>query len=257
MIAPSSPDERSPGPSGPARSSPTEGSCNRADRASADSLLSCHAISSPAASGRSGLASATALAAYAAAPRRAHMRHGSALPGGSRGSRCSLSACLACCLAALETPSDLAGDVKFAPGKRPGPCDGVSGTAVIRGLGFEDSEHSLRAVRCPGGDDPTFSLAERLRRRHAQSLPSPTIASIKLAAQRRTIALATRCSSSPHGQRRPSRGVASVSGRHHVPDQVGRWRGCVCSRWHRQGGVARLPRSEPLDQPHEGRDPTS
>ena len=69
MIVPSTPDASRPGPSGPDRFSPTGGSCRRAVRASADTLLSCHSISSLTGSGRSGAASPTAFAAYAAAPR--------------------------------------------------------------------------------------------------------------------------------------------------------------------------------------------
>ena len=69
MIVPRRPDARRPGPSGPDRFSPTGGSCCRAVLASNDMLLSCQWISSLTASGRSGAASPTALAAYAAAPR--------------------------------------------------------------------------------------------------------------------------------------------------------------------------------------------
>ncbi len=62
-------EDRRPGPSGPARSSPTGGSFRSAARTSFDMLASCQSISSLMASGRSGAASPLALAAYAAAPR--------------------------------------------------------------------------------------------------------------------------------------------------------------------------------------------
>lgn len=68
-ITPSRPDDRSPGPSGPERSSPTGGSCRRAALAAGGRMPSCHWISSLTASGRRGEASPTAFAAYAAAPR--------------------------------------------------------------------------------------------------------------------------------------------------------------------------------------------
>ena len=69
MIAPRGRDERSPGPSGPERSLPIGGSRRRASLAGTDRLVSCHWISSPTASGRSGAANPAAWAAYAAAPR--------------------------------------------------------------------------------------------------------------------------------------------------------------------------------------------
>jgi len=69
MIAPSRPDGRSPGPIGPDRFSPTGGNFRRAALAATDMWLSCHSISSRTTSGRSGVASPAALAAYAAAPR--------------------------------------------------------------------------------------------------------------------------------------------------------------------------------------------
>ena len=69
MIAPRTPEARSPGPRGPARFSPTGGSRRRAALTDADMRPSCHWISSLTASSLSGAASPTALAAYAAAPR--------------------------------------------------------------------------------------------------------------------------------------------------------------------------------------------
>jgi hypothetical protein len=69
MIAPRRPDARSPRPSGPDGFSPTGGNCRRATRTAVDIWSSCHRTSSLTASGRSGAARPTALAAYAAAPR--------------------------------------------------------------------------------------------------------------------------------------------------------------------------------------------
>jgi hypothetical protein len=62
------PDERSPGPSGPAALSPTGGSCRRAALTAADAWSSCQRTSSVMASVRSGAERSAAFAAYAAAP---------------------------------------------------------------------------------------------------------------------------------------------------------------------------------------------
>jgi len=69
MIAPTRPDDKSPGPRGPDAFSPTGGSSRRAALAASDRRPSCQRISSPTASARSDAASPAALTAYAAAPR--------------------------------------------------------------------------------------------------------------------------------------------------------------------------------------------
>lgn len=69
MIAPSSPEARSPGPRGPDRFSPTGGSDRRAARTSVDIWVSCPRTSSSRPCCRSGAARLAAWTAYAAAPR--------------------------------------------------------------------------------------------------------------------------------------------------------------------------------------------
>jgi len=80
MIAPRTPDARSPGPRGPDAFSPTGGSRRRAVLAAADIRPSCQPISSRTASGRSGAASPAALAAYAAHPEHARPNDGRSRP---------------------------------------------------------------------------------------------------------------------------------------------------------------------------------
>jgi hypothetical protein len=101
---------------------------------------------------------------------RAHVSYGSGLPCCSSGGGRSRSTDSACRPTSDEPTADLACDAKLATGKGARPGDRISRTAVMGSFGLEQSQYSFRAVRRPRRDDPTFSLAQRLNRTHAQSL---------------------------------------------------------------------------------------
>jgi hypothetical protein len=70
-----------------------------------------------------------------------------------------------------EAAADLLCDAELATGKGACPCDRITGTAIPQGFCLEQSQHPLRAIRCPPRDDPPVSFAQRLRRSHTRILP--------------------------------------------------------------------------------------
>ena len=165
MMTPRRPDASSPGPSGPDAFSPTGGSCRRAALAAADIWPSCQQISSLTASGRSGAASPVALAAYAAAPRACAPICGTlaACPA-ARAAATAAGALTSRAAASATKRRRILGNAELATSEGPGPGDGLTGPAVRRSFGLEQSQHPLRAVRRPPRDDPTVGFAQRLRR---------------------------------------------------------------------------------------------
>src|SRR3954454_22424762 len=103
MIVPSTPDARSPGPSGPDLSSPTGGSWRRAARTSPDNRPSCQRTSSLTASGRPG----------------------AARPAGGWGRGRGRGADRTSGLVAGEPAADLLSDVELASGEGAGPRDRI------------------------------------------------------------------------------------------------------------------------------------
>jgi hypothetical protein len=102
---------------------------------------------------------------------RAHMRNGCGLSRRSRsGHRCGTTH-LTSRATTDETATNFPRDVKFTTGKRPCPGDGITGTAIPRSFGVEESQHALRTVSSPHRNDPPVSLTQRLRRTHPRSLP--------------------------------------------------------------------------------------
>ena len=101
---------------------------------------------------------------------RAHMRDGCSLSGRS-GGRCCSSADLTSHAPIPETATDLFRDAKLAVSEGPRPGDRLSGTGIPRGFRLEQSQHPLRAVRRPPGDDAPVRFAQCLRRTHTQILP--------------------------------------------------------------------------------------
>ena len=100
---------------------------------------------------------------------RAHVRDARGLPGRSGGGYRGRSAHLTSGCVSDESPPGLR-DAKLAAGKRPKPVDGIARAAIPRSFHLEQSDHPLRAVRRPRGDDPPVGFAQRLRRPHAQIL---------------------------------------------------------------------------------------
>jgi hypothetical protein len=132
MIAPRSPDARSPRPRGPAAFSPTSGSSRRAALTAADMRSSCQRTSSVTACARSGAARPAAFAAYAAAPRAwaPHMRDGCGLPGRSSCRRGCRSAYLGRRDATCEAAANSLCDVKLVACERPRPGNQITRTAI-------------------------------------------------------------------------------------------------------------------------------
>jgi len=102
---------------------------------------------------------------------RAHMCNGRGLSCRSGGGHGGRTAHLASSALTGEAAPDLLRDVELTAGKGPCPRDGITGTTVARSLGLEESQDSLRAVRCPHRDDASVGFAQRLRRAHALSVP--------------------------------------------------------------------------------------
>jgi hypothetical protein len=94
---------------------------------------------------------------------RAHVRDGSGLSGCSRGGSRSRSGHVACSATSDEAAADLVGHGKLATCKGARPGDGIARTAVLWRFGFEQRQHTFRAVRRPRGDDPTLSFGQSLR----------------------------------------------------------------------------------------------
>jgi hypothetical protein len=59
-----------------------------------------------------------------------------------------------------EAPTDLAGGIQLASGKRAGASDGIPRPVVVRGLGFEQCQNAFGAVRRPGRDEAPVSFAQ-------------------------------------------------------------------------------------------------
>jgi hypothetical protein len=70
-----------------------------------------------------------------------------------------------------EAAADLLCDAKLATGKGACLCDRITGAAIPRGFRLEQSQHPLRAIRRPRGDDSPVGFAQRLRRTHTRILP--------------------------------------------------------------------------------------
>jgi hypothetical protein len=70
--------------------------------------------------------------------------------------------------ASNEAPANLTGGVKFTASKRPRASDGITRSAVGRGLRLEQDQNSLSADRRPLRDDAPIGFAQRLRGRHAK-----------------------------------------------------------------------------------------
>ena len=125
MIVPSSPEARSPGPSGPDRvlHRPGEAVSSAALIGRATSRRSCQWISSPTTPlGGPGAARPTALAAYAGGTQgvRAHMRDCGGLPGRAGGSgRCRGAHLTSAAAPAAKPAADLIRHVKLATSRRP------------------------------------------------------------------------------------------------------------------------------------------
>ena len=62
-------------------------------------------------------------------------------------------------------------DAELATSKGPQPGDGITGAVILWSFCLEQSQHPLRTVRRPHGDDPPVSFAQCLRRTHTQILP--------------------------------------------------------------------------------------
>jgi hypothetical protein len=58
-----------------------------------------------------------------------------------------------------ETAADLFGYANLATGKGPGPSDGITGPRIPGGLRLEESQHPLRAIGRPHGNNPPINFA--------------------------------------------------------------------------------------------------
>ena len=167
MIVPCRPDASSPGPRGPAESSPRGGSRRKAALTGPDMWPSCQRISSATATCWSGAADPAALAAYAAAPGRSR-------PYGRRPRPAPR----------LRRPRPLrqtAGHERRPHRRTAGGSPRrhqarrerrlaswrcVRRASILWCLRLEHPQHPLGAVCCPRRDDPPVALAECLRRTH-------------------------------------------------------------------------------------------
>jgi hypothetical protein len=94
---------------------------------------------------------------------RTHVRDCRGLSCSSGGSGRCRGAHLTRGVTAPEPAADLMCDVKLATAEGSRPRDGIAWAGIAWGLRLEHSEHSLRAVSRPYGNDSTFGFAQRLR----------------------------------------------------------------------------------------------
>jgi hypothetical protein len=99
---------------------------------------------------------------------RTHVSDRRGLPGRTGSSHRRRRAYLTRSRTPDKPAANLPGDAELATreGTRPGDC--ITRPAIPWSFGLEQTKHPLRAVRRPRRDDPPVSLAQRLRRTHAQ-----------------------------------------------------------------------------------------
>lgn len=96
---------------------------------------------------------------------RSHMRDRCSLRCCSGGRRCSTRD-IPSSGTSDEAATNLLGGRELTTRKRTRPRDRITRTLVFRCFRLEQSQHSIRTIRRPRGDDPSISFAQRLRRSH-------------------------------------------------------------------------------------------
>ena len=94
---------------------------------------------------------------------RSHVRDCCGLPCCSGGSGRCRGVHLTRGGAAREPAADLFCDVKLATAECPCSLDRIAWAGIAWRLRLEESEHTLRAVSRPHGNDSSFGFAQRLR----------------------------------------------------------------------------------------------
>lgn len=70
-----------------------------------------------------------------------------------------------------EPSAYLTGGIEFTASKRASSVDGITWSTICRSLRFEQYQDSLSTVCCPRCDLAAIEFTQRLRGRHASSLP--------------------------------------------------------------------------------------
>ena len=70
-----------------------------------------------------------------------------------------------------EPSAYLTGGIEFTASKRASSVDGITWSTICRSLRFEQDQDSLSTVCCPRCDLAAIEFTQRLRGRHASSLP--------------------------------------------------------------------------------------
>ena len=93
---------------------------------------------------------------------RPHVAHGYGLARSAGGSRGRAGLYFAGRHTTDKSAPDLMGGLQLTSGEGPGPGDGSTRTVVLRSLGLEQTQDSLRAASRPSGDKTPVGFAQRL-----------------------------------------------------------------------------------------------